>query len=464
MEKHIKSKKYKRPVLVFCVLCFVLSPLFLSLGLLPNVYAEETQYSGVLEDLQQDSSFSQSEWDNLLLHPNTELIQIAESEDNELFLYVHFVGDIKPLSLVVFSTTKDVDNPDFDSYDIECVSKNGSFAKYLVKGYIPPSSSHLYAITRLEYPVDRPLQGTQEQTYEYIPVEQIWTVAYTADGITYSQEHLVTVEITDRYVGNHHAATYNSAGWYTSWTDTYYIAFSTEINMDELVEVQIEYNLYHCTMSGVVDKKPYTEKPLNTVVNADSTVNFIEGIRDNFWFISWNVGENRRKFEAISSPKEFRENSGINVPKREDKSEYDWVVTFHSDTKEYNPPVGVMVTYSVPGDTSILRLKYKKDGVTYNVGVLDTRTSYIPPLKSDDPWAWLKDILNWIKDNWYWLVIGVVVIFALIMLAPFLPSIAIGIGNFLLLLLKGLLWLITLPFRGIAALVVLIKSKKDGSS
>ena len=53
-----------------------------------TAYAE-SGYSGVLDDLQKDDSFDESHYPAIADDYSLKLIQIAESVDGELFLYVY---------------------------------------------------------------------------------------------------------------------------------------------------------------------------------------------------------------------------------------------------------------------------------------------------------------------------------------------------------------------------------------
>ena len=52
-------------------------------------YAATTRYSGVLEDLQKDETFNIEDYPAINDDYSIQVIQIAESSDNELFIYVY---------------------------------------------------------------------------------------------------------------------------------------------------------------------------------------------------------------------------------------------------------------------------------------------------------------------------------------------------------------------------------------
>ena len=427
---------------------------FILLGVMDGiiVYADEIEYTGVLEDLQKDNSFNQAEYDNTSLHSQTELIQIAESKNHELFIYLHVVGTDKGFEKISFSVATSFSELDFRSYNMDLVSSKDGFYKYIVKEFKTPTDSlYRIAISRIEFPVARAAEGTQQVTYEYFPIEQIWMVQKINGEINYSFEYLQTIVVTDKYVGSHNAGVDGGFTWgyqYRSWTDTFYIAFSTDLLMENLLEAQIEYTINYVDPLGKVVSKGDSSKPSNVVIKSDDVSNFENDTFSIFWGVSWNTGTEKRTFKSILKPADFKKNTGITIPKRADKTEFDWVVTFYNKTYTYDWPGVKIGCWPVPVDTTILRLKFETNGVCYNLGVLDNRTSYIPPalsFSSDSLWDWLT-------KNWKWLVIGIVALFALILFAPLLPVVFSALSSLFVMLLKGLLWIITAPFKLIALL------------
>lgn len=425
------------------VLLFVVDGFFR----LPIAYAEETKYSDVLDDLRTDTAFNAAEYDNILLHSKTELIQIAESSDRKLFIYLHIVGDKMPFEKIVFNTATVFAEYDFRSYNLELVGLSGGFCKYLVNDYTTSQDSyHTYSITRLEYPVDRVVSDDQKVTYEYYPIEQIWTVRTSNGKTEYSYEYVQTVEILDKYVGEHHTGVTNALGQYSSWTETFYIAFSTDWVMDDLIEVQIEYTVNVANLWGDTIREGDKNKPINIVINSDQTSSYEGDTYTEWWFISWKSGEESRTFKSICKPDEFKSASGITVPKRENGSAFDWVVTFYNNTDTFGGTGTKINAYTYPADTTILRLKFETDGVCYNLGVLDNRTSYIPPKI-----VWSGD-LPW----WVYLAIAIAVIILLVVLVLFISpvlSLLSFVGHVFVVLLKALWWLVSAPVRLIKVVI-----------
>lgn len=97
----------------------------------------ESGYSGVLDDLQKDDSFDESHYPVIADDYSLKLIQIAESVDGELFLYVYQPsGQAKNLiaSSINISTTIN-DEISYRNYKVRLLSSSGVFYKYIVQDF-----------------------------------------------------------------------------------------------------------------------------------------------------------------------------------------------------------------------------------------------------------------------------------------------------------------------------------------
>jgi len=119
-----------------------------------------------------------------------------------------------------------------------------------------------------------------------------------------------------------------------------------------------------------------------------------------------------------------------------------------------------------------LELTFETNGVVYNLGVVDNKQTgdLLPGGDEGDDGvegmlAWFKNLFEKIaaffRKYWYWFVIGAVAFIALIILAPFMPSIIHLIFSGIVWLFKGLVWLVSLPIRGIVALIRKIQGNSE---
>lgn len=98
---------------------------------------------------------------------------------------------------------------------------------------------------------------------------------------------------------------------------------------------------------------------------------------------------------------------------------------------------------TIVGDVTILRLKFETDGITYNLGVIDNKQS-----GSKDP-SNETDIDISLNKRGKNLLFLLLLILLLIILAPILPYV-----------LQAVVWIISLPFKGISAAVKSTKRRR----
>ena len=169
----IKQKIYAIILIIISVLTMVFTPL--------TAFAKTTVTSDVMDDLSADSKFDVANYPLMSYDTFTavnsddinennvdfiQVIQVGESEDGELFIYTYQplndVSDITASSITIAteeSAIKDMDTKndmtDFKKYDLECVSAEGSFKKYLVKDFeVGKGYYRYYCISEIERPFD----------------------------------------------------------------------------------------------------------------------------------------------------------------------------------------------------------------------------------------------------------------------------------------------------------------------
>ena len=96
--------------------------------------AEEITYTEVLTDLQKDASFSPGNYPAKADDHSLQIIQLAESVNKELFVYVYQPsGDKVKASSINISTTIN-DEISYYNYKLELLNFDGTLFKYKVTG------------------------------------------------------------------------------------------------------------------------------------------------------------------------------------------------------------------------------------------------------------------------------------------------------------------------------------------
>lgn len=426
-----KKNKLGRMLGLLAMALFVLLLCLIGISSPPwQSHAADEKYTGVLEDLYRAPDFDKTHYTGAS-EQKVQLIQIAVGVDHELFVYTYEPGFDYTFSDIVFNTESDFEKIDFRSYKLQCVDNSEGFFKYVVRDYKVPERTHSYAISKLFYPVQNAVEDNNKVTYNYIPVEQIFTVTVTNGVYTYSSEVLKTITVTDKYVGYARRAETSISGDVKTLTSCYYIAFNTDLLMENLLEAQIEYwEDRYDPMGRLLEAHDPNSSPTNVTISSDQSGDFVHDVDSEWWFFSWKTGEVHRTFKFISKPEVFKSETGFTVPNAKDGNPYDWVVNFKFDKREYGG-LGIKPgAYSAPADASILRLKFETNGVTYNLGVLDNRSSYVP----DAPTVSTASFGGW--PWWVYVVLAIGAI-ALIIALPFIVKLIMFFVEWIVDLIAG---------------------------
>ena len=118
---------------------------------------EGKTYSNVLDDLKKDSSFNPSNYPAKSNDYSLQIIQLAESVDKELFVYVYQPSgkakNFKASSINISTTIND--SISYLNYKLELLNSNGVFYKYIVSGLtVKDESVRYYAISSIYRPFD----------------------------------------------------------------------------------------------------------------------------------------------------------------------------------------------------------------------------------------------------------------------------------------------------------------------
>lgn len=481
---------HKKILSVFVALLVLFSLLFAT-GYRASVtaFAEATKYSSVLEDLKKDKSFNVEDYPAKGRDTSISLIQIAESNNGELFIYVYQPSAIAygmQLTTIRMSTSYDGDV--WADYDLTRLDSSGTLAKYKVENFtVSEKSTRYYNITALHRKYNKLMDGgtvTGNHDSEVaVEVAQCWTVVTVGNTVTYSMEYADVVEISKPVFGT--VRYKDGQGWLHSYAiDAHFIAFSvTNWSVDQLLEADVAFK--EATKKSGVWTNSTGEATPNKV-----TVSYMEygGTTGAHSFNS-----KKRTWDRIQTGANFAATcETLNDDVKAEVRKYDWVLCYYETPYEnytggtfgFVNTVGSFFganntsTCTIVSDVTILRLKFVSDGETYNLGVVSNKSG-TSEIKGDDSSSFWSDVKNTVWDKikswfrsvpwWAWIIIGVVaIVVALFLLCHFVPSAAHivlsilkGIGKFLLSALNGLCWLIAAPFRGIAALIRRRKERKD---
>lgn len=397
-------------------LMLIFSCLFSIFMFIPNAaYAENTTYSNVLDDLHKDENFNEEDYPLIVDDYSLQVIQIAESEDNELFVYVYQPSgpdkDLRATSINISTAINNSFSP--INYKLIFLNSNDVFYKYKVENFeILEDALRYYSIVSIfrQYieGVDEPASGdnvVEEISYE---VGKLYT-ATTIDGkVTYTCKTTETILITDKFVG--YIRYYNGFTLYNKYCDSHYIAFSTDKPMDRLMEVEVYFEHRDVTTRiNLTGEHPYSK---GEIVEEQVKLSEIDKGHSSAhgWFATkyeW------QRIEKISDFIADKDNNLTNETK-EELTGKQWVVRFYETDVHENSISGVSYRNSVEvSNVTILRLKFETDGIIYNLGVVDNKQTGSDKPSNNITTLWDK-IVNWFESLAEWLQIFLIVVLVLI--------------------------------------------------
>lgn len=426
-----------------------------------NVYAEEKQYTDVLEDLQKDETFDISAYPVVGNDYSLDVIQIAESADNELFIYTYQPNGAHTASSINISVAVD-DKLFYRNYTLTYINSNQTLFKYKVNDFtVRDELTRYYDISSIYRPfdedIDNELLDDNGNTISEVayPVARVF-IAQTINGqVEYTSTDTEVVEITDKYVGmlsyvQDIGFSLNPNQSFTS-AENHFVAFNSDHQIDKLISAEVYYQTqdydFSFTVLGAISSTFSDLQSNHVVVNADERV-VVEGdILFSHFTYEWNEIQDIDTFLATESREDIYD-MGIadvaSVTKITDEGLQDlegmqWVLRFA--TTEFTRGARNYTTYfshcTHVTDVSILRLTFETNGVTYNLGVVDNKTTGdgIP-----DNTQSISISIKW----WVWLILALVI---LCLLGAFFPVIFTFAWNVIKAVAKGFWYILTAPFE-----------------
>lgn len=426
-------------------------------------------YTNVLDDLKKDSGFKPSNYPEKADDYSLQVIQLAESSDNELFVYVYQPsGQMKKLSAcsINISTTIN-DEISFINYKLKQLNSSGVFFKYKVTDFaVKNEPTRYYAISSIYRPFDETIDSGAEHGNTITEVNYDVSKQYcfsTINGNPYvNVVDIETIVVTDKFVG--FVRYKDGFKLYVGACDSHFVAFNTDKPIDKLLEADVyytkqSYNWSFVPFSG--ERETFGEKSDNYAY-----LKYTDKVEHN----GGGLFAGTYKWDRIETVEQFiAENdltqnvySGaiidVNVANQitdEGKAALQgkkWLLRFAETGYSLSGSSQTGSTFessTLVGDVTILRLKFETDGVTYNLGTIDNKqTGSDKPINNET----YEVVIN---NRGKWILGIIAAILLLIILAPVLPYI-----------IRFVVWVVLLPFKAIGALFKGIKkaASKDKSS
>ena len=428
----------------------------------------EKTASGVLEDLSKDASFSAENYPSSAKDYSLQIIQLAESTDKELFVYVYQPsGDKVKASSINISTTIN-DDISFFNYSLELLNFEGTLFKYKVTGFeVKKDPVRYYAISSIYRPFDAGIGDKKSGNNTINEVNYAVNKQYCfgeINGKPYVNcVDIETIVITDKFVGfvryPDGFKLFTGAGA----CDSHFVAFNTDKKIDKLFEADVYYTTQKVSYDFFTEDSPFSIK-------------FGDSKTDNYAYLKYTDKVEHTgggffagtyKWDRIQSVDDFiktedrttvyygavlnsKVSSKLSDEALNDLKGKKWVLRFTETSYDKSPRSGMgAATYyhaetTMVGNVTILRLKFETDGITYNLGVIDNKqTGSAEPSNSTD----IKVEPNTTGKGIIYLILFVLL---LVLIAPLLPYV-----------LNAIILIVSLPVKLVSEIIKLIKSLKE---
>lgn len=424
---------------------------------------DTSKYTPVLQDLQKDETFNVDDYPVIEDDYSLQVIQIAESVNGELFVYVYQpCGTVKELRALTINLSLTENVYDIGIYDLVFLNSVGVFQKYKVANFsVSDEHTRYYNVVSISRGFDESFDN--DVTDNFVSrlsfyVGRLWRLVGYGNDIEFSVVEKNVITVTDKYLGY---LLYED-GYYlfeSKKTASNYLVFDTDFPIDNLVEVDITY----CTESfsqnyknGTYYEPTYSNKslPIKNTLHFDE---YGSSVNPSLWFHS------KCTWKIIQPVSDFLKEEYLRLSD-EAKSNIEgkkWVLRFFDTT--YNETHSIdnsdnywsNTTFLRATDVSLLRLSFYTNGESYNLGVVDDFRSGKDTSDNNNNLNWFDKLCLWLSDLtgipvYIWKII--LIAFPFVVILPILSFIFPVVGSVMKVILKALLWLICLPFKLIAKL------------
>lgn len=431
------------------------------------VSADEAEYC-ILDDF--NDELSMLDYPEIPNDYSLSVVRLAESNDGKVVVYVYqpCAGRHNVIATSINVSTGPP-GAQYDNYKLEILGSYKTLVKYSVAGLsVDSTDERNYRISSVYRAFNSSIDTLPDGAYNVnelaYPVGQDWTATTNPDGsISYAFTYTETISITDRYDGYIRYKNLNGSG-FNDYIDRHYIAFSTDRDLDDVISADVYFGTYTVKTSSLSeilkfdpDGEPEQYETVHISRSGFTTVNSAFSPMDHSW----------RGIEYVD---EFLEKETLRSDVRDNIANKQFVLSYlTTDFKQLymGVPIGLLGMFTMysktfVSDVTMLRLNFLSDGKAYTMGVVDNK---VTPDPYPDNWAvpdpnkssFWNDIAGFFKrigkffstsfnGNWWvWIIIAVAVFVVILLLPTLLPLLLNG----LILLLKGLWWLISAPFKWI---------------
>ena len=340
--------------------------------------------SGVLDDLERDSTFDVFDYPYKDDDYSLEVIQVAEGSKGELFVYVYNPSkrtrdfEAKYINMSIQNPMERYTTLENKLYSLTLISSEGSLDKYIVNDFtVLDDSDRYYNIATIYRPFDSTVDSVSESVESIqckgYSVGEYWHFYYF-NGVYFCERKDIDVVLIDILATG--TVRYNNAyqigSLYYDQCDSHYVAFSIEnFDVDQIFDADITYTLNEYSWSETYSPYCYKEDLVNSTLYECVYISSTDtGSNVGNWFTptySWNRIQTSADF-IKSTKDDGAEFSGNDLAALNGSQfVFRYKETTYSTTPGSTSSFG---SYTKAENVGILRLHFLSDGKFYNLGVV----------------------------------------------------------------------------------------------
>lgn len=412
--------------------------------------AATAKYTNVLDDLKKDKNFNPDDYPADATKNHLEIIQVAEGENAELFIYVYQPGKYNKEYRAKYINMSREDrsnrNPSFNWYSLSFVNSNGVFEKYVVDNFTVSNEVYRYyniaSVYRLfDESVDDKAEAVDGVNYIAFPVGLVWCAYYYNNELVYDCEKIDIVDIDILASGT---LRYREGfKLYVDKCDSVYVGFSVEnFDVDRIYDADITYTYRTKTWSYTPFVGETTSYGTPVTVKASLSEKDVASNDGDGLFGKKYTWKRIQTVDSFIKQIQETQNEGLSDDELKEVNASQFVFQFFesSYSLESDPYSGTSIERSCEVyEISILRLHFLSEGRVYNLGCVSDAVfvDNVPDFDfSNDS----------IFDDGEWWEILLSVLF-LILFAVFLgPVIASILPSIIRLVFDGIVFILKLLF------------------
>ena len=426
--------------------------------------AATTAYTTVIDDLSKDSSFDINNYPADTSDMSVRLVQIAEGEGGELFVYVYqpadAVKDLKATHINMSTHHYEDTTQNFKLYSLTWVNSYGTLDKYVVNDFKVSSDLYRYYNISTVYrafdeTIDTNNAGSDDITgYKGFSVATCFSAYRYNDVVKYDAKKVSIVEVEIKSVGTVRYTNGFKFSNTATKTDSHFVAFKVNnFDIKDIFDATVTYQIADCVVNfGLgMDSTP----KLSNYNNVTKDIcDYEKGSNDGTGLFGykyeWPRIQTISEFNSMLSDYEHENVVFNNTELASAQFVFNFLETDFDiiSGNGYTTYMSERVT-----DVGILRLHFATDESVYNLGaVSDLVSDDGEPdfeIGIDDSYqAWLEEYLGDFLTVIMLVIVVLIILVAVVYLKPIAKAVFDGFAEIIDLILSALVF----PFQLIASL------------